>query len=90
MEWSESDRALWCAVILQAFLDVTGVNYDVRRKKDYRNVYAELALAWLCSDRQDAGSFRWICDVLNLNSSYLLNGLWKSSDGLGRFYKGVL
>jgi len=84
LEWSESERALWCAVILQAFLDVMGMNYDVCRSS--RNLRSELALGWLCSERGDLGSFEWICDALKLDSSSLRNSLWQTQ---GFFHHSV-
>jgi hypothetical protein len=87
MEWLECDRALWCAVILQAFLDILRVSHYAGRGC-HRDIEAERALEWLCSDREDLGSFNWICEGLKLNSSFLRNGLWQAA---GRVrHQGVL
>jgi len=89
MEWDEAERALWCAVILQAFLDVMRVAYDVH--VEAREICRERALAWFFSEQVNRGSFKWICDALKLNSSYLLKGLQKRPTGRVRhFNQGVL
>ena len=51
-------RALWKAVLDQAFKDAEGKvgTYDQR----------EDARAWFTSSRRDIGSFLWICEVLDL------------------------
>lgn len=48
-------RALWAAVVYQAIADMN------------RTGYARLAKAWIYSDRQDVGSLRWICDMIDLD-----------------------
>ena len=53
-------RLLWCAVLRQAI-------------KDSRwNVTARL---WFFSEDQEAGSFLWICTVLDLNPRFILKPL---------------
>ena len=57
-------RALWKAVLDQAFKDAEGNvgTYDQR----------EDARAWFASSRRDIGSFLWICEVLDLEPEITL------------------
>jgi hypothetical protein len=52
-------RSLWASVILQAIRDI-----DTCENSD-----RDLALDYILDDREYIGSFTWICDVLNLDST---------------------
>jgi hypothetical protein len=52
-------QRLWLAVLMQAINDFT-YSYERARLKP-----------WFTSDNRDPGSFKWICDHLELDSSRL-------------------
>ncbi len=52
-------RQLWASVISQAICDI-----DLRGDR----VVRAQAARWINSDSQEAGSLRWICDMLDLDA----------------------
>lgn len=64
----ESERQLWCSVLLQALIDVTGTGAG----KEYRpDMDMPRARSWIWSDFDDVGSFVWICDLLGFRPEYV-------------------
>jgi len=57
-------RALWRAVLDQAFKDAQGHVGTYAHRRDARE--------WFCSNRNDLGSFLWICEVLDLDPEVTL------------------
>jgi hypothetical protein len=53
------ERRLWAAVIIQAIYDLDAAATGVR----------DFARRWFLSDNYKFGSFRWICDQLDLSAS---------------------
>lgn len=58
-----SERALWCAVIIEAIRDLGDRNLSTR----------EAAKRWILSDVMDIGSFAWICSHLDLAETKIRN-----------------
>ncbi len=56
------ERDLWAAVIMQASEDCKMDDFDNKIKQHLRTQ----AKAWLWSHHDDIGSFRWICQHLDL------------------------
>jgi hypothetical protein len=63
------ERRLWAAVLAQAVSDLTGINAFTNRCYHTRIRY--FARLWIDSDSRDAGSFRWVCDQLELDPGWL-------------------
>jgi hypothetical protein len=63
------EERLWTAVLLQAIRDVGG--FDIVADENHR-----AARLWFLSDNHAPGSYRWICDVLNLPPDYLRHRLF--------------
>jgi hypothetical protein len=70
------DRRLWCAVILQAATDIDlsipKIKPSPRRPNpkifiDAIKATRKEARQWFLSGDRDVGSFRWICDTLDLD-----------------------
>lgn len=66
-------RALWASVLYQAIMDWIGSSELEDRNAKKRA--AEDAQAWFFSDCFEPGSFRWICSVLNIHHSVILEKL---------------
>jgi hypothetical protein len=69
------------AVLWQALLDYTSPNPD--DKTDKARIQRK-AKEWLQSDIRWFGSFKWVCDALDLNTDRLRTLLETSPDELGR------
>ena len=71
------DKKLWAAVLKDALDCLSGhVSAEVSRAKRVAEV--EKAREWFLSERKDAGSFIWVCKMLDLASELILkevNGL---------------
>lgn len=70
----EGCRALWAAVLYQAINDID--SWSERRP----------AIDWVFSDREDLGSMRWICDMLDLDY-HKLQRLSMTRDGRSKLLK---
>jgi len=58
-----SERALWCAVIIEAIRDLGDRHLSTR----------EAAKRWILSDAMGVGSFGWICSNLDLDETKIRN-----------------
>jgi hypothetical protein len=72
------ERRLWAAVLAQAVYDLTGINTFTNRSYHTRIRY--FARLWIDSDSRDAGSFRWVCDQLDLDPGWLRRRLLEIAD----------
>lgn len=73
-------RALWASVLLQAVRDVRAApTIEAQRRADlgdqpYLSIVGAMrsatdcARTWMKSANEDLGSFRWICDLLDLDA----------------------
>jgi hypothetical protein len=66
---SSPEISLWTMTLNQAILDLFEMRSGCSRGE--KQVLARNALAWFRSGRNDAGSFVWVCAVLDLNASTL-------------------
>lgn len=66
-----AEQRLLVAMLRQAVADLAGVNCTCEPRLRH------LARAWLESDSQDLGSYRWICDSLELDASWLRRKLFE-------------
>lgn len=57
------EHALWRAVLFQAIADL---RVSVQRRHRFLR---RQALAWLLSKQREPGSFKWTCDLLDLNAA---------------------
>lgn len=67
-------RGLWAAVLYQAISDID--SHTERRP----------AIDWVFSEREDQGSMRWICDMLDLDY-YKLQNLSMTREGRSKILK---
>jgi hypothetical protein len=67
-------RGLWAAVLYQAISDMD--SWNERRP----------AIDWVFSEREDEGSMRWICDMLDLDY-YKLQNLSMTREGRSKILK---
>jgi hypothetical protein len=63
------ERRLWAAVLIQAVKDLSGYAL-VDSSRDRTRVQYQ-ARHWFSSNNCDVGSFRWICDELELEPSWI-------------------
>ena len=57
---------LWTEVLIRAMEDLKSQNYVVRSK----------ARGWFNNThRRDIGSFLWICEIIDIDSDFILKGL---------------
>lgn len=77
-----SDRKLWAAVIIQAVVDVdlspikitpNSKGKNLQRFADEVEEARADAIMWLADSAISVGSFRWICDMLDLDFHRLQN-----------------
>jgi hypothetical protein len=59
------EKRLWAGVLLQAFKDLRPGNNKAQQK----------AMRWFRSNTERAGSFLWICYILDLNPARIRRGL---------------
>lgn len=59
-------RRLWCEVFRLGVLDLQGRGWQTSAKT--RQLRREQAAAWMHSARRDAGSFKWLCGVFDLDA----------------------
>jgi hypothetical protein len=73
-----AERRLWAAVQRQAVCDFLGIDRhcESARWPMLRNS----AEAWFFSDRYTMGSFRWVCDELELDAGWLRRRLLEMAD----------
>jgi hypothetical protein len=70
------ERRLWAAVLAQAVYELTGINTFTNRSYHTRIRY--FARLWIDSDSRDDGSFRWVCDQLELDQDGFGADCWRS------------
>jgi len=70
------ERRLWTAVLMQAIRDLIGI--DSGRPRYDRSRLRHITRLWFESDSAETGSFRWICDQLEIDASWLRHGLLES------------
>jgi hypothetical protein len=58
-----SERALWCAVIIEAIRDLGDKHLSIRAAAKH----------WILSDVMEIGSFAWICSHLDLDETKIRN-----------------
>lgn len=87
-EEAEPYRQLWAEVLRIAVLDASGhvtalhqVPANVPRDVASRRI-AESAAAWFTSPRHSAGSFIWICNLLDLDPGAVRAALQKNNKGV--------
>jgi len=69
-------RSLWGAVLQQAITDLQVRVYKTPSQRNTENMrIREDARKWFTDDYNHIGSFRFVCDVLDLNPDYLLKRL---------------
>lgn len=71
---NSNERQLWCAVLLQAYLDLEAACRTTGRTKDgrYSIICGVDAWDWFHSRERSIGSFRWICDVVGIDQTAVL------------------
>lgn len=72
------ERALWIGVLVRALFDLAGIDGVCERAKIA--LLQSSALAWIESTRSDLGSFRWICNSLNLEPSAVRRAIFKEAE----------
>jgi hypothetical protein len=70
-------RRLWLAVLMQACIDLGSANECAVSERPRLRYFAQL---WFVSDNYEPGSFRWICDHLDLDTSWLRRRLFAVVD----------
>ena len=60
------EKRLWAAVLLQAAKDVSGFTCERQRSLIQRR-----ARAWFASNYYETGSYLWVCDLLELEPSWV-------------------
>ena len=78
----DAEKALWTAVLVQAIDDLAGVKtgchlFALPRLRHF-------ARLWFTSDSHEPGSFRWICDQLELDASRLRRPVFAITECGGR------
>ena len=73
----ESIRELWSEVLIRAVYDLRG--QDLREDYVYSSYFRANARGWFLSASYDVGSFRWICDSLELNCSAVRREVFRST-----------
>jgi len=70
-------RELWTAVIEEGRDCLRGnvVGYMNKRDRIYRNAVIKEARKWFVRDSTTAGSFLWVCEVLDLDAQEIRAGL---------------
>ena len=63
------EKRLWAAVLLQAAKDVSGFTYVYSESQ--RSMIQRSARAWFASNYYETGSYLWICDLLELEPSWI-------------------
>ncbi len=80
------EKELWLRVLIQAIEDAGGNPKHPDGTNNRKRLAAE-ARAWFRSERDGTGTFRWICDELNLNRQrirfYLMTGAVPEGANLG-------
>ena len=78
------ERGLWAGVLIQAIKDLAGYGRVYKQRERVRVQYH--ARVWFTSDSRDVGSFRWICDELELEPSWIRRKMFAliNSDQVGR------
>src|SRR6266581_1502516 len=66
-------RRLWLAVLVQAINDLAHTDERQRLRRHFTRF-------WFTSHNYDPGSFRWICDHLDLDASWLRRRLFAIVD----------
>lgn len=61
----ECYKAVWLAVLQQAIADLMSEAYDAE-------IPARTARRWFKSEVESVGSFKWVCDVVNLDRESVL------------------
>ena len=79
-------RALWAAVLFQAVRDLDNEFFRMYKEDRQRPRTYGPAYWWVYSDREDAGSMRWICDMLDLDY-HKLQHLCASRSGRNQILK---
>jgi hypothetical protein len=70
------ERRLWTAVLTQAIRDLIGS--DTGTPLYDRSRLRRITRLWFESDNSETGSFRWKCDQLEIDASWLRHGLLES------------
>lgn len=72
---SSSYRALWCAVIIQAFRDLKSRSLHGDGTKEDPDLVRSRAFVWINESdpkyTKQIGSFEWICSMLDLDARKL-------------------
>jgi hypothetical protein len=63
------ERHLWTAVLVQAIRDLNG--NDTPKQRYDRSQLRDDTRLWFESDNIETGSFRWICDQLEIDALQL-------------------
>jgi hypothetical protein len=73
-------RNLSLGILLQAFRDIVAPKKSANKEWE---LWRQDALEWFYSDEKHPGSFRWVCDVLEMNPRELREWLhaYKKSRG---------
>ena len=76
-------RNLALGILLQAFRDIVAPKKTTNKDWD---LWRQDAFAWFRSDESHAGSFRWVCELLQMSAPDLREwlGTYKSSDEAGQ------
>jgi hypothetical protein len=72
------ERRLWTAVLAQAIHDLIGI--DTGSQDCKRSRLRRITRLWFESENTEAGSFRWICDQLEIDASWLRHRLLATVD----------
>jgi hypothetical protein len=79
------ENRLWAAVILRAIADLLALETHADRTKQRSLKYR--ARTWLSSSARYPGSFKWICQFLDLDSERLRRRIFEIADNDSTFFR---